>query len=227
MFHTDQIGMHYNEATQLTNSMFSKAQQQTCAGESIYLCVCGLSKPEVLINKCTNIGSISVWVCPIMARCSIKLTGPPIITKFQPPSQPPCWETRKKEGVQLLWSHVLMCSSWCCLNMSLFCPCYIFQPQSLSMICKCRPLPFLSHLYRNYFGLRRGISIFCQPAAISSPLTWFMRVFGRERREWKGCGWWQSEPEALSQTSIGSSFDCTFTAKNRRTSGSFFQPGMN
>lgn len=153
-FHTDQIGMHYNEAVQFTNSMFSKAQQQTCAGESVYLWVCGLSKPEVLINKCTNIGSICVWVSPIMACCNIKLTGPPIITDKASASQsaPPA-ETRKKEGVQLLWSHVLMCSSCCCLNMSLFCPCYIFPPQSLSMIRKCHPPPLSLPLIQKLFWL--------------------------------------------------------------------------
>lgn len=65
MFHTDLIGMHYNEAAQLTNNMFSKAPQQPCAGVFVHLRVCGLSKTEVLINKC---GWVGVCVCVLYAR---------------------------------------------------------------------------------------------------------------------------------------------------------------
>lgn len=51
----------------------------------------------------------------------------------------------------------------CCLNMSLFCPPhFLFQPESLSLICKCcrphPPTPPHPHT-ANYFGLQRGISI--------------------------------------------------------------------
>lgn len=53
------IDMHHDEASPLTNTVFSKALQQPCAGVLTHLRERGLSKTEVLINKCTNAGKLS------------------------------------------------------------------------------------------------------------------------------------------------------------------------
>lgn len=64
MFPTDPIVMHYNEAAQLTNNMFSKAPQQPCAEVFVHLWACGLSKTEVLIASVC----VGVCVCVLYAR---------------------------------------------------------------------------------------------------------------------------------------------------------------
>lgn len=77
-FHAEPIGMHYNEATMLTN-MFSKAPQQPCAAVFVHLRVCGFSKTNVLINKWKKSVCVRALYTHVMARCSMKPTGPPII----------------------------------------------------------------------------------------------------------------------------------------------------
>lgn len=65
----------------------------------------------------------------------------------------------------------------CCLNMSLFCPPhFLFQPESLSLICKCcRPHP-PTPPPRKLFWIAAGNQHRCHPAAISLLLTLFMCV---------------------------------------------------
>lgn len=57
LWHTDLIGMHYNEAA-LNEQHDNQHPMTTPAGALLHLRVCGLSKTEVLINKCTNIGRL-------------------------------------------------------------------------------------------------------------------------------------------------------------------------